>query len=563
MFCIHCGEKLSDEAKFCNRCGKKVSEESTKEVSVVEPKEMKEFTILQQTIKFPLVIKGYANVRNYFDSKAKDAVKRYNSRFKTKYYNIKDFIKYANEDFKDDLFAICHEAVILLNNNDIYDITDNTFYKKVNSSIVSWRMRYEYIQKQTEYIQEWGDIQKQYREIRKDGRGRLIGGGIGIEGAAKGIAVAGGINMATGAAHSFINGLGNYKTDLDMIGKEKKLFQDEWFFERLEEAYYFDILKVHEVFIDYLFEYKNKEKISYYGDEKYKESCDILMNIVNGNIEEMNIKKALIQALTVDPFNEEIYYYMIRNEDDLGELDALARFLNINIENIKKSVEIEKIEQRNKEEWLIREEKAKKAKEDWVQRQVDEIMKMREEEEEEEKRKENEWKEKIAQRRETIVVENLNLEQDSTVKDNIEKEELIQEVTEYLKQLRSKGWWYYRLHLIDDSIYSNTLIGKIQKAYKFDLENDEKAILVYDNTIFSNDCTNGFVLSNKCVYIKNSKIHKLNKIKLQDIKSVEVKKEILYVNGNGMTMLMQKDDDPQAVADILQYCINRLRKLYY
>lgn len=554
MFCIKCGEKLPEDALFCHKCGNRVSVEvKTEEKSkLVYSEPFKEFNVLQQTIKFPLIIKGYASVRSYFDDNARKATAKYKNRFKGRYNSIKDFVEYANGDFNSDLFDACHEAVLLLNNNGIYNITDSIFYDEVNRRRLLWRMRFEYIKKQKDYIEEQGNLQKQYREIRKDSRGKLVGGGIGIEGAVKGMAVAGGVNLATGVAHSFLNGIGNYKTDLDVIDKEKRLFQDEYQFEKLQEAYYFDILKVHEVFIDYLFEYKNKERISYYGYEAYTKACNILDNVENGNVQGENVKNALVEALKINPFDENIYYYILQYEQDREDVDNLVEFLNINIEEIRKKIELEKAEKRQKEEILNK---------------LEEIAKEYEEQEKEEKLRIEKEKEQEKERR-RIDIEPINLDEDSTIADSEQKEEFIEDVKQYLIQLRNKGKWCYRLHVIRFDKPNKEMISNIKKSYNYQ-EGIENAILVLDATLVSESAKVGVIISTRYVYIKTSKLSKVQIIKLQDIKTIESKGSSIYINGINLYVPLtdyneeEQEEYLQLIAGILHNCINRLRKLSY
>lgn len=63
-----------------------------------------------------------------------------------------------------------------------------------------------------------------YRKLRKENRGRLVGGGFGLEGAFKGIATAGAINLATGAAHSAFNFVGNIRSEWKKLQAIKELF---------------------------------------------------------------------------------------------------------------------------------------------------------------------------------------------------------------------------------------------------------------------------------------------------------------------------------------------------
>ncbi|MEK4713566.1 hypothetical protein [Sporosarcina sp. FSL K6-5500] len=65
-----------------------------------------------------------------------------------------------------------------------------------------------------------------YRESRKNSRGRLVGGGFGLGGAAKGIATAGAVNMATGILHSSVNVFGNIMSSIDEGDKVNNLYAD-------------------------------------------------------------------------------------------------------------------------------------------------------------------------------------------------------------------------------------------------------------------------------------------------------------------------------------------------
>ena len=51
--------------------------------------------------------------------------------------------------------------------------------------------------------------EEMYRQVRKESRGRVVGGGFGLGGAIKGMAQAGMMNAASGIAHSAFNAVGN------------------------------------------------------------------------------------------------------------------------------------------------------------------------------------------------------------------------------------------------------------------------------------------------------------------------------------------------------------------
>ncbi len=62
-------------------------------------------------------------------------------------------------------------------------------------------------------IDQYVDAQKVYRETRKQFRNQWSGGGFGIAGALKGAAMAGVLNMGSGAVHSIANAIGNAQTN--------------------------------------------------------------------------------------------------------------------------------------------------------------------------------------------------------------------------------------------------------------------------------------------------------------------------------------------------------------
>ena len=98
--------------------------------------------------------------------------------------------------------------VKLLVNNQIYTydfqhITSRyRVYKNWNNVIENLSRQYDEIKLDNKKAHE-------YRQIRKETRGRWQGGGFGVKGAIKGAAKAGVLNSVTGAGHSIGNAIGN------------------------------------------------------------------------------------------------------------------------------------------------------------------------------------------------------------------------------------------------------------------------------------------------------------------------------------------------------------------
>ncbi len=77
-------------------------------------------------------------------------------------------------------------------------------------------------------IELTGEQLDEYRTLRRQTRGRIIGGGFGISGAAKGIATAGLANMTIGAAHGAVNLVGKGITSITNSNKKHKIYAIIW-----------------------------------------------------------------------------------------------------------------------------------------------------------------------------------------------------------------------------------------------------------------------------------------------------------------------------------------------
>lgn len=80
------------------------------------------------------------------------------------------------------------------------------------------------------------DAEIEYRELRKQNRSRVVGGGFGLSGALKGMATAGAINAVTGMGHSVVNAFGNVGSSLSAASSKYSVYKDEETFNCLRAA---------------------------------------------------------------------------------------------------------------------------------------------------------------------------------------------------------------------------------------------------------------------------------------------------------------------------------------
>ena len=158
-----------------------------------------------------------------------------------------------------------------------------------------------------------------YRRIRKEMRGRFVGGGFGLKGALKGMATAGALNMATGAAHSVFNFAGRIKDRVKQLNKLEKLFGNS-FKKEILGVFEDTIQLAYSIEVQMIKEHGSpcKEFQLFYMD---KEMSDKLFNP---------------QSLQKHPFNKNLYEKALESlGDEKGELEKIAKFTGIDVLKIK------------------------------------------------------------------------------------------------------------------------------------------------------------------------------------------------------------------------------------
>lgn len=161
------------------------------------------------------------------------------------------------------------------------------------------------------------------RDLAKESRFRLQGGGFGLSGAVKGIITAEAINLASGIAYSAFNAVGNLFTYMSTSSSKSELYRKSKSY--LLSALQKDISNLAIIIADLIGN-------AVHLDAKMAKS--IIDNIDNNVITNDFIEKALVKGLESDPYNETLYkyfiYYRKNSEDDILQM---SKYFNINLDN--------------------------------------------------------------------------------------------------------------------------------------------------------------------------------------------------------------------------------------
>lgn len=163
------------------------------------------------------------------------------------------------------------------------------------------------------------------RERRKDTRGRVVGGGFGIEGAVKGMLTAEGMNLAIGTGHSLVNFLGNAMDRLS-VGKIKdKIYQSGKPLLMIQDALFDAANDMALIIAPEIFGLPIVIKPLDYDKAKSR-----LNNMEEGLLPEQVARDTIIEILQSDPEYQRVYRFKkYFTETEQKVLDQIAEDLDV------------------------------------------------------------------------------------------------------------------------------------------------------------------------------------------------------------------------------------------
>lgn len=175
--------------------------------------------------------------------------------------------------------------------------------------------------------------EKLQRQIRKESRGRVVGGGFGLKGAAQGMIQAGLLNGVTGLGHSIFNAIGNARTEREKRERLDALYPVAYgvlqnAFKASVSNYYLLLVSLLDEFG--IFEFELPE-------EQDKELAKALLeNLSAGRVPKDMVDEILYEIVTLNPYQIESYEYILENYGDKkNELEKFAKAHGISIASIK------------------------------------------------------------------------------------------------------------------------------------------------------------------------------------------------------------------------------------
>lgn len=231
------------------------------------------------------------------------------------------------------IVPLINKGIDILNAQGVYSLDEDSFYDKYVKKFHLTEHVFEVVrsmQKAVEAVNIRQEEEEMYRQARKAGRGRVVGGGFGLGGAIKGMAQAGMMNAASGIAHSAFNAVGNVGSGIAASSDKAAIYKK--YKEPLKTALMQDLYDIRNAIRTAL----QKEAgivCKYVTDSEYDKAKAIWNNYRLGRIPAEKKKEQIIEALTLNPYSIEIYDSIWEDYgDENGELRKMATYFGIPLE---------------------------------------------------------------------------------------------------------------------------------------------------------------------------------------------------------------------------------------
>ncbi|MDW0116087.1 hypothetical protein QTL97_04005 [Sporosarcina thermotolerans] len=304
---------------------------------------MEEFIVMQRPISFSPEEILFHELRSQYEQLAMEYADKFEKDY-AQFKTIENVVQHSMDTAMNYMAEVAEFTADLLRDWKIYTVDEEIFFKHY-ISIDNLLDGYDFVCGEYEKIIDNAKELNAYRTARREYRGRISGGGFGLEGAVKGMATAGALNLATGVLHGTFNIIGSIGSAMANSVKKGKLYKNPELCNSLVNGLYIDILDLYKPVIQIINEelgYGLKEEFT---ELDYQRKKGLLSNIERISSEEEQ-KSVLIDLLKIDPTDFEIYLKVLSiTGDPDGSLGKMADNFGVPLFNYKMNQLFDIVEQ--------------------------------------------------------------------------------------------------------------------------------------------------------------------------------------------------------------------------
>lgn len=337
IICPKCGKNVSDRAEKCPHCGC-LKEDLIKLIDLGKNDKEED-----KYIKLPLAgyelcfdksYQDYIELRSVYESYAQTlrfCVREYYNKtynFGTIIENVPNIIESSMNKIIDISMNLLYECNIKMTPEAFikkyyYDAEYSMDYNRIISNVV---------EKYADVIGEEESLQK-YRNMQKASRSRWEGGGFGLGGAIKGNLMAGVLNAGMDFVRSFGDSAQSNSDNIYIQRKISDLRKSDYAKEQIIDGAYSVIIGVFNAVFNELYEHNQVSGFAF-GKECYDKAKNICESVEKYENDEKKLLEGYLDAILVYPYYEKTYsliYQIVQNTTGEEELFWVLDYFGIEI----------------------------------------------------------------------------------------------------------------------------------------------------------------------------------------------------------------------------------------
>lgn len=225
-------------------------------------------------------------------------------------------------------------AVDMAIKSGVYDIDSESFLELDYNNIClePWIDAINLLEEVNDKLETAYLSEEERRRVRKESRGRIVGGGFGISGATKGMITAGAINAATGIVHSMFNSIGNAIDRSKLKDKKQEIYNDESFHDIFVDGLRKSISQIGIILAEQILELDLHSSINKEGPDGIRRA-EVLINNLKADripVEAVpDIITTILSNATMLPAAYHIKFSKYLNDTDIQEIFKMKQYLDI------------------------------------------------------------------------------------------------------------------------------------------------------------------------------------------------------------------------------------------
>ncbi len=281
----------------------------------------------------------YTVLRRKYSNLAREAVSQFSALYDG-YTNCNDILRKSSSDFQKSICSVIDEIKKELISIERYDWDYDTIYQYANEHgyLNPFYEASDSVCDKIIAVNEDLEMQKQYRQERKDNRARWEGGSFGgtvIDNYAH-QAELGMMNIAEGIGHSIWNAGANSVSKMVANSELKQIFSDSKTREIMEKGVFEAAFALHYVLIQLISDAKQEIVWNVPSESDMTTAQRLLNNIKSGAVPKEKVNQIYQEILTLNPYNLELFENMLAVfGDENGELGALADYYGVALQDSK------------------------------------------------------------------------------------------------------------------------------------------------------------------------------------------------------------------------------------